>query len=86
MTSKEVREILNHNFNVISVRHGIFTAKKSYYWGVTKSADVYADKVKELIPKAEILECGNHWAPFRGGAKAGGPQDSYFWVKFKVSE
>ena len=85
MTSKEVRERLNTSFNIVSVRHGIYTAKKSYYWGVTKSGEAYADKVRELIPNAEIIEFGNHFAPFRGGARAGGPQDSYYWVKFKVN-
>ena len=84
MNSKQVREILNHTFDVISFRQNIFTAKKSYYWGITQSGEKFADKVKELQPNATIIDFGNHFAPFHGGAKPGTAKDSYFWVKFTI--
>lgn len=85
MTTKEIRELLKGRFNVVSFRNGIFTVKQSYYWGVTKSGEEYAKKVTDLIPEAKILDYGNHWHGFVGGCKTGGPQDSYYWVKFQVS-
>ena len=83
---KQIKEKLNHSFDTFSVREGIITVKKGYYWGVTKSGETYAEKVKEIIPEAKIVDFGNHFASFRGGAKAGSAQSSYFYVKFTVGE
>ena len=84
MKTKDVREKLGHKVDVVSFRDGIFTVKKSYYWGATKDGSNLVDKVKVLIPEATILEFGNHYHGFVGGAKPGSPQDSYWWVKFKA--
>ena len=71
-------------FDTFSVRQGVYTVKRSYFYGITQSGEVSANRVKELIPSANIVEFGNHFARFRGGAKTGGPQSSYYWVKFTV--
>lgn len=84
MTTKEVKEAIGATADVLSVRHGVFTAKKSYYWGFTDDGGKYADKIKKLIPEAEVVDYGNHWHPFRGGAKPGSSRDSYFYCKFKA--
>ena len=86
MTSKEVREKLKTSFSTVSLRNGIYTAKKSYHWGIAQSGDVYADIVRNLIPRAKVLDYGNHFHYFVGGAKPGSPKDSYFWVKFTLED
>ena len=86
MTTAQIRNLVHSHANVVSQRNGIFTVKKSYYWGVTKSGRDYADTIQSVIPNIEILDCGNHFHGFVGGAKAGGPQDSYLWAKFRVIE
>lgn len=86
MTTKEVRERLSMTFDTFSFRNNVFTVKKGYYWGVTKSGETYADKVKEVIPEAKIIDFGNHFAPFNGKARTGSAGDSYFYVKFTIGE
>jgi len=84
MKTKDIKVRLNDHVDVVSFRDGTFTVKKSYYWGATKDGSNLADKVKALIPEATILDYGNHYHGFVGGAKSGSPQDSYWWVKFKA--
>jgi hypothetical protein len=84
MKTKDIKVRLNDQVDVVSFRDGIFTVKKSYYWGVSKDGSNLADMVKKFIPEATILDYGNHYHGFVGGAKSGSPQDSYWWVKFKA--
>ena len=84
MNTKQVREVIGEIANTLSSRGGVFTAKKSYFWGFTNDGSAFADKIKNLIPSADIIDYGNHFHGFVGGAKPGSPQDSYYWVKFKA--
>lgn len=82
MTTSEIREVLQPYSSTFSVRKGIYTMKKSYYWGLTKSGEVLKNTVESLIPNAKVIDYGNHYADFHGGARPGTSQDSYFWVRF----
>lgn len=84
MKTKEVRELVGREVDTLSQRDGVFTAKKSYYWGITSNGDAFANKILALVPNSKMVDRGNHWAPFHGGARAGSPQDSYFYVKFTI--
>ena len=84
MSTKDIKRHLEQLFDTISCRDGVYTIKKSYYWGFTEDGSALADKVKKKLPSADILDYGNHWHPFVGGAKPGSPQDSYHYCKFKV--
>ena len=85
MTTKEIKALISHVADRVSFSKGIFTAKKTYYWGVTQSGEVFADKVIRLLaPHAEMIDYGNHFHGFVGGAKTGSGKDSYFYVTFKV--
>ena len=84
MSTKQVREVVSNVADTLSVRQGVFTVKKSYYWGVTQGGSALADKIKSLLPEAFILDYGNHYHGFVGGAKSGSSKDSYFWVKFRA--
>ena len=85
MKLKDIKKKLRGTINTISSKGGVFTVKKSYFWGATKCGSTLADKVKSIIPEAAIEDYGNHFHHFVGGAKPGSKQDSYLWVKFKVS-
>ena len=84
MTTKHIKEAVGNVVSTLSSRGGVFTAKKSYFWGICGDGSGLADKIKSLVPTAEIVDYGNHYHSFVGGAKPGSPQDSYFWVKFKA--
>jgi hypothetical protein len=85
MSTKEIRQQLGQLFDTFSCRGGVYTIKKSYYWGFTEDGSALADKVKKKLPSADVLDYGNHWHPFVGGAKSGSSQDSYYYCKFKVA-
>ena len=84
MKTKDIKARLNDHVDVVSFRDGIFTVKKSYFWGATKDGSNLAEKVEKLIEGATILDYGNHYHDFVGGARPGSPQDSYWWVIFKA--
>jgi len=72
--------------NTLSVRKGVYTAKRSYYFGIFSDGTGLKDAVLKAFPKAAIVDFGNHYHEFIGAAKAGGPKDSYHWVKFKLPQ
>ncbi len=86
MKRAEIKERLYQYFDTFSFKSGIYTIKRSYYWGISKTGETLSEKVTKTIPNANIIDYGNHWHAFVGGAKTGGPQDSYLWVKFTVKD
>ena len=86
MKTAQVREMLNEKFDTLSQRNGIFTVKKSYFWGISKNGEEQAETVKSLIPQAMIIDYGNHFHGFVGGAPAGSPNSSYYYVKFTIED
>jgi len=82
LTLKEIGDKIG--VNIISRREGVITIKKSYFYGMMHSGQALADKVTKAFPDASIIEYGNHFHQFVGGAKSGSPKDSYFWCKFKL--
>ena len=82
MKAEEIKKALK--CSVLSRRSGIYTAKYSYYWGFTKSGEEYKSKVLAVFSNAQIIDFGNHFHSFVGGAKTGSSQDSYTWIKFKL--
>ena len=73
------------SFDKETCQDNVFTAKKSYFWGLTSDGSGLADKVKKALPEAFVLDYGNHFHHFLGSARPGSGKDSYFWVKFKVA-
>jgi hypothetical protein len=84
MTTKEVSTLLQREH--VRKSGGVFTYWVSYFWGVHRDADALVNHVKTKIPSARILDSGNHFHAFNGGAKSGSSKDSYLWVKFTVSD
>jgi len=83
MNTKQVRSILSDVIDTISFRDNTFTVKKSYFWGATKDGSTLAKKVEDLLPGVKVIDYGNHYHAFVGGAKPGSAQDSYLYCKFK---
>ena len=65
-------------------KDGTITAKWGYFYRHDRTPEKYAEKIKEAFPGAFIIDTGDHWHAFVGGAKSGSAQDSYMWVRFKV--
>lgn len=83
MKTKDIKDKLGYNVDVLSCRDGVYTAKKSYYWGVTKDGSDFADMVQKVLPNVKVIDYGNHYHGFVGGAKPGSNKSSYFYCKFK---
>ena len=83
--TKQVKQTLGRIFDTFSSKGGVYTIKKSYYWGFTEDGSALADKVQQKLPQAVIVDYGNHWHPFVGGAKSGSAKDSFYFCKFKIA-
>ena len=63
---------------------GIFTARQSFFYRHGRSEEKLAEKIKERIPNAVIVDMGEVYKPFKGGASVS--KQSHFWVKFTIPE
>lgn len=84
MTTKQVSELLGSKN--VSHRNGKFKYWSSYYYRHGKSESTLIQNVKQKIPNAVIVDSGDHFHSFVGGAKSGSPKDSYFYVYFTLGE
>jgi hypothetical protein len=73
----------------LSKRGDVFTARLGYFYTHGKNAEDFATSVQERVQnylgigsKVKIVDSGDHWAPFRGGASTA--KSSHWWVRFKV--
>ena len=84
--SKLKLQELKHKLHAdtISKKDGIITIRHEFYYRFGQSAQTYIDIVKQIFPQAEIVDSGEHWAPFRGGASTA--NSSHWYVKFKLSK
>jgi len=72
------------NADSISIRKGIYTVRRGYFYSSGGSAEKFAARVQAAFPNARILESGNHWTPFRGGAKLA--NSTHWFVKFTLED
>jgi hypothetical protein len=75
--------------NVLSVdgcsKHkGVFTARRGYFYTHGGTAEKFRDKIVEALPGANVIDYGDHYASFRGGASLS--KQSHWWVKFTLDE
>ena len=82
--TKEIKKALEMVSDKISVRNGVYTIKKSYFYGFGKDGSELAKKVESKLDNAVVIDYGNHWHPFVGGAKPGSSKDSYLFCKFYI--
>lgn len=67
-----------------SKRDGVFTARKGFFYTFAGTSEKFAETIKAAFPNAKIIEHGEHWAPFRGGASVA--ESSHWWVKFTMED
>jgi len=80
MTIKQIEELISADS--ISLRNGVFTARHGFYYRHGGSAESYAAQVIAAVPGAVLVDEGEHYAAFRGGASVA--NQSHWWVKFTV--
>jgi hypothetical protein len=88
MTTKEVRDRLERascHPDTLSQKDGVFTVRRGFFYTHGFTADGYAAKVQAVFPEATILEKGEVWKSFRGGASVVARQ-SHWFVKFSFAE
>lgn len=66
--------------DTLSFREGIFTARRGFFYSHGGSSNQFAEKIRNRIKNAVILDHGEVWKPFRGGAPVA--KQSHWWVKF----
>lgn len=72
------------HMDTISIRKGIITVRRSFFYTHGVHVDTYVALVKAVCPDAFILDSGEVWANFRGGASIA--QGSHYYVKFELPQ
>jgi len=80
LTANTVREKLNAD--TCSCKAGVYTARWTYFYRFGGSAEVKCNRVKAVFPQALILDSGEVWKAFRGGASVAA--SSHWFVKFTL--
>lgn len=82
MKLSAVREVLTSD--TLSRKGDVYTARWGFYYTMGRKIEMYEERVRKSYPGAEIIESGEVWKSFRGGAPVG--QQSHFFVKFRIPE
>lgn len=82
MKVSEVREKLN--VSTVSQKAGVFTVRKGFFYTNGMDSSKLAERVLAVFPEVEIIDHGEVWKPFRGGASVA--QQSHWYVKFSVRQ
>lgn len=80
----ELKEKLRSSFDSVSISKGIVTVRQGFFYRMNKTSDDLVNKVKTLFPQAKIIDSGEIWKPFKGGATV--KNKSHWFVKFIVEE
>ncbi len=75
---KEMRKKIETEFEHVSLRNGVFTVKKYFFYTLGYSSDKMWEKVKTLFPEAVLIDHRDDWNNW--------PKPSYFVVKFKFNQ
>lgn len=85
-----IKAALTGLYNVITFsKNRTFTIKYSYYYRPFYVDDLAKKVLDALTPEGisvNVLEMGDHFHTFVGGAKSGSTKDSYLWVKLEIVE
>ena len=83
MTLSEIKKALDTN-HVSRKKDGSYRYWVSYFYSNGLSSEKLVEAVKREIPNAVIIDNGDHWHDFVGGAKSGTARDSFMYVIFEV--
>lgn len=80
LTVKHIRD--NLTVDTASIRNGIATVRRGFFYTGGRTAGDLVASVKAVYPDAQIVDSGEVWKPFRGGASTA--QQSHWFVKFTL--
>lgn len=92
MSNKSLLKTLKDNVpcsQIVRKRDGSgnFILRKSYFYQTTK-IESFIESIKEHLKKIEntfeIVDSGNHWVTFKGGAPIA--KQSHYWVEVSITE
>jgi hypothetical protein len=81
LPARQVQERIS-GADLVTLKKGVYKAFLGYFYRHGQTAEGLAAKVREAFPQAQILETGDAWKPFKGGASL--TQQSHFWVTFTL--
>jgi len=84
-TAKEVLDVLHTNHvypDQLIKSKGVFVYRSGYFYRHGQDTKTHVNKVLSTFPDAKIIDSGDHWAAFRGGASVA--KQSHFYVKFEI--
>lgn len=77
-TLKTVREHFEH----ASIKSGVITVRDGFFYSGGKTAENLVNRIKAAFPDATILDSGEVWKDFRGGAPV--VKQTHWWVRFTL--
>ena len=80
MKLNEIKDMIYAD--TISIRDGIITARWGFFYTSGRTFETYVQKVLHHFPNAEIIDHGEVWKNFRGGASVA--NQSHWFVKFRL--
>lgn len=80
MTIKEIKE--NILADEVTYSKGVFTARTGFFYTHGRTVQDLIDKVKEIVPEANVIDQGEVWKNFNGGASL--RASSHWFVKFTI--
>lgn len=81
LTADQVKDQIQ-GCSTVSLKSGVYTARKGFYWGATGAQTRFENAVREAFPGATIIASGTLDVPFKGGAPVA--KQSHYWVKFTL--
>jgi hypothetical protein len=66
----------------VSKRAGVFTVRDGFFYRHGRNSGDLVQKVRDAFPTAKILDQGEVWKAFRGGASVA--NQSHWFVKFSI--
>lgn len=87
---KSIQAHIRENFigadQVSRKRDGTIMVRQSYFYRHGMDSTQFADKVSEFLKEegiaATVIDSGDHYADFRGGASVA--KQSHFWAQVKI--
>ncbi len=78
-TAKHIKDSVI-GIDTCSVKNGVFTARRGFFYTSGRTAEKFVACILKSFPTAIILDKGEVWKPFRGGAST--TAQSHWFVKF----
>jgi hypothetical protein len=80
VTARQVREAVH--CDTASKNGEVYTVRRSFFYTHGRTAADLEKAVFAAYPQAVVIEAGEVWKPFRGGASVA--QQSHWFVKFTL--